>query len=641
MTISKMPSASEGTFRSAMLAFALLCLLAGLAGRWGVFPDAWPSSELVWAIGASPVLLVLAVSIVRDILVGRIGVDAIALLSMGAALLLSQPLPAVVIAIMYAGGTVLEGYARGRAERELRILADRSPRYANLAIASGLKTVAASEVAVGDALLVKAGELVPVDGTLIEAEAVIDESAVTGEPLPETRRAGDALRSGTVNAGEPFVMRATAAAEASTYAGIVRMVAAAQTAKAPFMRMADRFAVLLLPLSLTVAGAAWWFSGDPVRGLAVLVVATPCPLILAAPVAFLGGISRAANQGILMKGGAALEALADVRTAIFDKTGTLTQGGAELIEEEAAPGRDADDLLFYLATLEQASHHVLSEVILELARRRGLALGHPEAVTEKRGSGLEGIAQGRRVRAGSRSFALYGKPHPLWLDAGERRYAQQPVLRVYVALDGLLAGVFTFGDSLRGDAKETLEGLRRNGVSKILVLTGDDETSAKATVAQLDVDGVVANATPEHKLAVVTEEMGTASVMMVGDGINDAPALATASVGIALGARGATASSEAADVVLLKPRLILIAEAIRIAQETKRIAWQSIVAGLLLSAAGMTAAAFGYLDPVAGAFLQEAIDIAVILNALRAIGPSGREQAKPAAPAAKQVEAAV
>src|SRR5690606_34158772 len=241
--------------------------------------------------------------------------------------------------------------------------------------AAGLETVAASDVVIGDELLVRAGELVPVDGVILE-EGLIDESAVSGEPLPVALRSGDSVRSGTVNAGEPFRMRATAAATSSTYAGIVRMVEAAQTAKAPFMRMADRFAVVLLPLSVGMAGAAWWFSGDPIRGLAVLVVATPCPLILAAPVAFLGGISRAARQGILMKGGAALEAVANVRTVIFDKTGTLTQGGAELIEAEAAPGRNPDDLLFYLASLEQASQHVLSEAILKLARTRGVVLRH-------------------------------------------------------------------------------------------------------------------------------------------------------------------------------------------------------------------------------------------------------------------------
>jgi len=618
ITIDGLTRAGEALLRPMLLAFSVIALVVGLLAEWGSFAHGQVSADLAWSVGTIPVLLLLAASIIRDLLIGRVGADAIALLSMTAALALGESLAAVMVAIMYAGGSVIEAYARASAERELSVISERSPLSATRAGAAGLETVAASDVAIGDELLVRAGELVPVDGIILE-EGLLDESAVSGEPLPVALASGGSVRSGTVNAGEPFRMRATAAAASSTYAGIVRMVAAAQTAKAPLMRMADRFAVVLLPLTVGVAGAAWWFSGDPIRGLAVLVVATPCPLILAAPVAFLGGISRAAKQGILMKGGAALEAVANVRTVIFDKTGTLTQGGTELIEAEAAPGRDPDDLFGYLASLEQASQHVLSEAILELARERGLALCHPDDITEKRGSGLEGTIGGRRVRIGSRTFVIDGQRTPLWLDVGERRYARQPVLRVYLAVDGLLAGVFTFGDSLRGDAGRSLDSLRHLGVDKMMLLTGDDEAAATATVSTLGFDEVVADATPEQKLAVVAREMSGASVMMVGDGINDASALATATVGVALGARGITASSQAADVVLLKPRLTLVPEAIRIAQRTRRIALQSIVAGLVLSAAGMCAAAFGYLDPVAGAILREAVDIAVILSALRAV----------------------
>lgn len=623
ITIDGLTRLGGTLLRPVLLTFSVIALVVGLVVKWSSFADSQVSADLAWSVGTIPVLLLLAASIIRDLMIGRVGVDAIALLAMTAALALGQSLAAIIVAIMYAGGSVIEAYARGSAERELRVLSDRSPRTATRVGTAGLQTVAASDVAIGDELLVRAGELVPVDG-IIFGEGLVDESAVSGEPLPVALGPGDSVQSGTVNAGEPFRMRATAAAASSTYAGIVRMVAAAQTAKAPFMRMADRFAVVLLPLSVGMAGAAWWFSGDPIRGLAVLVVATPCPLILAAPVAFLGGISRAARQGILMKGGAALEAVANVRTVIFDKTGTLTQGGAELIEAEAAPGRNPDDLLFYLASLEQASQHVLSEAILKLARTRGVVLRHPNDVTEKRGSGLNGMIDGRQIRIGSRAFVFNAQRTPLWLDAGERRYARQPVLRVYLAVDGLLAGVFTFGDSLREDAGRALDSLRHLGVEKMMLLTGDDEASAKATVSTLELDEIVANATPEQKLHVVAREMNDESVMMVGDGINDAPALATATVGVALGARGITASSEAADVVLLKPRLTLVPEAIRIAQRTRRIALQSIIAGLVLSAGGMIAAAFGYLEPVAGAILQEAIDVAVILNALRAVTPDDR-----------------
>ena len=439
---------NEPLLRRALLGLALLGLAIGLAVWRLGYGDVEP--RLIWAAATVPVVTVLVISIIRDFWIGRFGVDAIALVSMSAALVLGEALAAIVVAIMYAGGTVLEDFARGRAERNLTALADRSPRVAHRQGSDSLDTVPVEQIAVGDALLVRAGELIPVDGSLIDSFAHIDESAMTGEPLPERRRAGDLLRSGTVNAGEAFSMRATATAGRSTYAAIVRMVAAAQTAKAPFIRMADRFAIFMLPATLIVAGLAWYLSGDPIRALAVLVIATPCPLILAAPVAFIGGISRAARVGVVMKGSAALEALADVRTAIFDKTGTLTLGGAELIDLEIAPGRDADELLRLLASLEQASHHIISDFIIRLARERGLGLAQPEGVREVRGSGLQGIVDGTPVRAGSRSLVIGDRQLPGWAAHGEARYSGQPVLRVFVAIEGRLAGVFTFGDSPEG-----------------------------------------------------------------------------------------------------------------------------------------------------------------------------------------------
>ncbi|RTM07674.1 MAG: heavy metal translocating P-type ATPase [Hyphomicrobiales bacterium] len=609
---------NETLLRRALLSVAVLGLALGL-GVWrngiGIV-----SPDTIWTVATLPVVAALAISILRDFWIGRIGVDAIALVSMSAALLLGQPLAAVVVAIMYAGGTVLEDLARGRAERNLRALTDRAPHVAHRKSAQGTETVSIDQVAVGDELLVRAGELLPVDGMLIDASAVLDESTVTGEPLPERRSAGDALRSGTVNVGEAFVMRASAIADKSTYAAIVRMVAAAQTAKAPFIRIADRFALLLLPATLLVAGIAWYLSNDPIRALAVLVVATPCPLILAAPVAFIGGVSRAARAGILMKGSAALEALAQTRTAIFDKTGTLTLGGAELIEIDVAPDQEADELLRLLASLEQASHHVLADSIVRIARRRNLMLSQPRDVREHRGEGLMGQVDRMSVAAGSRPLVLGKEPLPQWAENGEDRYHDAQVLRVFLAVDGGLAGVFTFGDAIREDAADTVGALRSAGVTRIIMLTGDDGAAAEKVSASLDLDAVLADATPADKVETVEAEKATAPTMMVGDGINDAPALAAATVGIALGARGGTASSEAADVVVLTDRLQPVAEALRIARRTRKIALQSIVVGLALSGAAMIAAAMGHITPVAGAVLQEGIDVAVILNALRALG---------------------
>ncbi|MBU2148340.1 MAG: heavy metal translocating P-type ATPase [Alphaproteobacteria bacterium] len=625
---------NETTLRRLLLGIAVIGLVLGLALRH-VAPIA-TGSGVVWTIATLPVLLALAISILREFWAGRVGVDAIALVSMTAALLLGQPLAAVVVAIMYAGGTVLEDYARGRAERDLTALTDRSPRVAHRRIDGSQETIDVGAVRVGDELLVRAGELVPVDGKLLEASASLDESAVTGEPLPERLMAGDALRSGTINAGEAFSMQATALAENSTYAVIVNMVAAAQTAKAPFIRMADRFAMVMLPATLLVAGLAWYVSGDPIRALAVLVVATPCPLILAAPVAFIGGVARAARGGILMKGSAALEALADARTAVFDKTGTLTHGGADLIDTDVAPGRDPEVLLRLFASLEQASQHILAEAVTLAARKRHLTLAPPSGVREHRGAGLEGTVEGAAVQAGSRSLVLGDKPLPLWAEPGERRYHGQPVLRVYLSLDDSLAAIFTLGDSLRADAVSALADLRAGGISRFVMLTGDGRTAAERIAAALDIDEVVAEASPADKVATVRAENAAAPTLMVGDGINDAPALATATVGVAMGARGATASSEAADVIVLANRLQPVADAVRIARRAKAIANQSVVAGLVLSGIAMVFAAFGMITPVAGALLQEVIDVAVIVNALRALGdgtfpdwlsPAGRRKA--------------
>ncbi|RWC89317.1 MAG: heavy metal translocating P-type ATPase [Mesorhizobium sp.] len=609
---------NESILRRALLVIAILGLAVGIgAWRTGLGPL---EADTIWTAATLPVVAALAISILRDFWIGRFGVDAIALVSMSAALFLGQPLAAVVVAIMYAGGTVLEDFARGRAERNLKALTDRSPRVAHRTSTLGTETISVEDVDVGDEILVRAGELLPVDGILLDASASLDESAVSGEPLPERRSAGDVLRSGTVNAGETFSMRASALAEQSTYAAIVRMVAAAQTAKSPFIRMADRFALFLLPATLLVSGAAWYVSGDPIRALAVLVVATPCPLILAAPVAFIGGVSRAARVGILMKGSTALEALAQVRTAIFDKTGTLTIGGAELIEIEAAPGRDANHLLQLLASLEQASHHVLADSIIREARGRQLMLSHPRDVREHRGAGLKGRVENIAIASGSRALVLADSPLPNWAKGGEEKYRDEAVLRVFVALGGQLAGVFTFGDALRVDAHDALGKLRSAGIGRMIMLTGDDGVAATRISARLDLDALVADATPAEKVATVTAEKALAPTMMVGDGINDAPALAAATVGVAMGARGATASSEAADVIVLTDRLLPVADAVRIARRTRSIALQSIIAGLALSGLAMIAAAMGQITPVAGALLQEGIDVAVILNALRTLG---------------------
>jgi heavy metal translocating P-type ATPase len=622
---------TERTARRALVTVALAGLGLGVAamlmGRNAL--AAW-----LLVTGTVPVVAALLVSIVRDLLAGRLGVDAVALVSMSAALWLGEYLAASVVSVMYAGGGVLEDYAVARAERDLRSLIDRAPRIAHLRRDHEVEDVPVERIAPGDLVLVRAGEVLPVDGIVATGPVMIDEAAVTGEPIPVTRRPGEAVMSGTINAGETFELSATAAAGESTYAGIVRMATAAQTAKAPFIRLADRYALLLLPAALIVAGLAWLLSGDPIRGLAVLVAATPCPLILAAPVAFVAGVSQAARKGILIKGGRPLEALARAHTVMFDKTGTLTVGGARLVAIETAPGESADNVLRYAGSLEQASHHVVAQAIVAAARARELALQVPVNVRETMGSGLEGDVDGRRVRVGSQQL-VYGARKPEdWAARTLRRAAWRSALSVFVAVDGRTIGALLLGDELRRETPRTVQALRMAGVKRVVMVTGDRADAAETIGAALDLDAVLAERVPSDKVDAVAVERQIATTLMVGDGINDAPALAAADIGIAMGARGASASSEAADVIILVDRLDRVANAVVIARRAHSIAVQSIVVGMSLSGAAMAAAAVGWLTPVAGALTQEAIDIAVILNALRALTPGSR-LGRPAMPEAR------
>lgn len=581
------------------------------------------AGDLVWATFTALILIPLCVSVAKTVWRRDVGVDAIALVAITSALALGQYLAGAVIALMLAGGNALEEYATRRAGRELTHLLARMPRTAHRRSGSAIEEVPVGDVRPGDVLIVRAGEVVSVDGVVVSDGAVLDESALTGEALPVRRALGGEVRSGSANAGSPFDLRATRAAADSAYAGIVRLVSHAQNERAPFVRTADRYAIVFLPVAVIVASLAWAFSGDSLRFLAVMVVATPCPLILAAPIAFVAGVSRAARAGVIVKGGGAIERLGEARTVLFDKTGTLTLGVPEVERVISLDGVAPDELLRLAASVDQVSAHVLAEALVHDAQRRGLELVAPDEVVEGPGEGVEGRVGSNRVAVGSsRWLSTHGyagaeavaRDLDGGLDAGRAR--------ILVGVDGELRGAIVMGDHIRQDARTVVSDLRAHGVKHVAMVTGDRISVANAVGDELGLDRVYAEQSPEEKLDVVHSLRslpGFAPVVMVGDGVNDAPALALADVGIALGGAGATVSSETADVVILVDRIDRVVDAVAIGRRSLGIARQSIIVGMGLSLVAMGFAAAGLLPPVSGALLQEVIDVAVIANALRAL----------------------
>lgn len=599
----------------------LLMTIVGLLAS-GVFYLLDADSATTTALIAAAVipLVPLVGEIVSKLRRRQPGVDVIALVAAGAALALGEYLTAAIIGLMLATGQFLEAYAAGRAERELTALVARAPREANRLVDGRVEVVDIEAIEPGDQLLVKAGEVIPVDGVVTSPTALTDESALTGEPLPVEKEAGDLVSSGAVNAADVFEMRATDQAENSTYAGIVRLVEAARESRAPAMRLADRWAGWFVPLALGVAGIAWAVSGDPVRALAVLVVATPCPLLLAVPIAIVSGISRSARRGIVFRGGGSLEMLGHVRALVIDKTGTVTVGrpAVRSIARFDTTWTE-DEILGMAASVDQVSTHVLARAIVEAAHQRHLELGMPSDVAEVAGSGVAAKLDGRSVAVGRLHWLLDGSPVPQQVAEFRRRISRIAPTATYVAIDGDVVAALVFDDDIRPDSAHTIRALRRAGVRKVVMATGDHPTVARSVGMAIGVDDVIAEATPRDKVDVLDELRAEGITAMVGDGINDAPALASADVGVAMGARGATASSEAADVVLVVDRLQRLVDAIGIAQRSRRIAVQSVAIGMGLSLVAMSVASLGLLAPLAGALLQEGIDVIAILNALRAL----------------------
>ncbi|HXH63462.1 MAG TPA: heavy metal translocating P-type ATPase [Gemmatimonadales bacterium] len=549
----------------------------------------------------------------RGLARGKFAADVVAALAIGTALALGEYFAGAVIVLMQSGGEALERFAFGRASSALEALLARAPTTAHRLRDGVLTDVPVESVVPGDTLVIRPGDLVPVDAAVEGGTSAVDESAVTGEPLPVRAVPGTELRSGTVNLDGALTVRALRPSADSQYQIIVRLVERARRDRAPIQRLADRYAAWFTPLTLLVCAVAWVASGNPTTVLAVLVVATPCPLILATPVAVIAAVSRAAELGVIVKSGAAIEQLGRARVVVFDKTGTLTLGRPEVHDVRGLNGEDPDRLLRLASGVEQFSAHHFGRAVAAAATARGLSLATGTDVREWPGLGVSGTVDGMAVAVGSAAFfATRGVAVPG--RAPERTTA-------YVMIDGRLAGAITFADLLRPEVPALMRRLAALGVRETVMLTGDRREAADAVAAQAGVRTVRADLLPADKasaVAALQAREGTRPVVMVGDGINDAPALAAATVGVALGAHGTAASAEAADVVLLVDDVGRVGDAFALSRRMRRIALQSIGVGLGVSAALMVVASFGLIRPAVGALLQEALDAAVILNALRA-----------------------
>lgn len=568
-----------------------------------------------WVLAGSA--LVIALPLVRgmweDFRAGTYGIDILAITAIVTSVVLKEYWAAMVIVLMLTGGEALEDYAEHRSKAELDALLKRAPAMAHVLRAKKVIDVPVSQVKVGDRIVVKPGEVVPVDASIVEGSGSFDESSLTGESVPEVKEPGDLLLSGSINIDGAITAKATQTAAHSQYQQIIKLVKSAAASQAPFVRMADRYSIPFTIFAFGLAGAVWAISGDAVRFLEVIVVATPCPLILAAPIAIISGMSRSAKQGIIVRTGSALERLAQVKTIAFDKTGTLTQGKPVVADIITYGKHTKSDVLAYAAALEASSTHVLAHAINEAAGSKKIKVVKARHIRETAGHGLSATIAGKRVLVGRLTLlARHGIALPQKFSTGT---IKQTV--TYVALDDELAGAITFTDEIRPEAKTTLEQLKQLGIQRFVMVTGDNKATAVSVAKKLGIHEVHSEALPADKLQAI-EHIKARPVAFVGDGVNDAPVLTAADVGIALGARGSTAASESADLIVMQDDIGHVASAVSVARRTFMIARQSIFVGIGLSVILMLIFATGKFTPVYGAIVQELVDVVVIFNALRA-----------------------
>jgi heavy metal translocating P-type ATPase len=597
---------------------AVATVIAGL-----ILQFSHQSTALHWLLGIVAIIEVVPLlwGMVEDVRNGTYGIDILAATAIVSAVVFKQYWAAIVVVVMLTGGETLEDYAEHRAKSELDALLSRAPKQAHVLKKGIVVDVPVSQVHVGDQLIIRPGELVPVDAVIIDGAASFDESSLTGESLPQAKDIHDQLLSGSIDTDGVVTVRALRAAAESQYEQIIKLVRAASNSQSPFVRLADRYSIPFTAISFVIAIAAWLVSGHAIRFLEVLVVATPCPLILAAPIAVISGMSRAARSGIIIKTGSALEKLAEAQTVAFDKTGTLTNGTLEVDAVTTYEKFKKADVLSYAAALEQNSNHVLAQAILTAAHTQKVKILKTKKITETAGRGVQAVVSGRQVLVGR--LSLLEAEHvvvPKKLAAGVKQTA------TFVAIDGKLAGLITFRDEIRPEAKVTLKALLSSGIQHILMVTGDNQVAATAIAKKLGITEVKAEALPADKLLAI-EAIKERPVVFVGDGVNDAPVLTAADIGIALGARGETAASESADMVIMLDDVSKVAQVYDISRRTFAIAKQSILVGIALSLVLMVIFSTGHFRPLYGAILQEGVDVVVIFNALRAHGGGPKAKA--------------
>ena len=565
-------------------------------------------AQIIVTIAGAIVALTMLVGMAKTLRSGKYGVDLLAILAVVATLAVGEYWAAMVILVMLTGGDALEDYAAKKANTELKALLDNSPRFAHVVTPDGSKDVPVNDVPVGAKIIVKPGELVPIDGLIIKGTGEFDESSLTGEARPVAKTVGDTVMSGSINGDEAITLTVTKLAKDSQYQQLVKLVQEAEQTPAHFVRLADRYAVPFTVAAILVSLLAWWLSKDPRRFAEVLVVASPCPLILAAPVAMVSGMSRASRNGIVVKTGSVLEKLAGARTGAFDKTGTITNGHLTVAQILPAGTITKERLLHLAASAEQDSSHILARSLLAYASQHNISLAAVSGLTEETGKGITAMIEDHQVKVGKRQFV-----------APQNQQAALDTTAIYVSVDGTYYGAIAFTDHVRPEAAQTMTKLKAAGVTNLIMLTGDQRAIAQQVAKAVGISTVKADLLPQDKIAALQSiPQSEHPVFMVGDGVNDAPSLATADVGIAMGAHGSTAASETADVVILKDDLAKVAKAVTISQDTLRIAKQAVLIGIAICTVLMLIASTGVIPAFVGAMLQEVIDTVSILWALKA-----------------------